>query len=357
MASDFAYHVILEPDSDGWLLRCPDLPELLTGGTDRVEALESATDALEEVIAARIRHGEALPVPSPPPGGLDADWALVALPPLMAAKAALAEELRESGLTRSALARRIGVDEKEVRRFLDPRHATKLARLHDALGKLGLDVELRVVRVAQSEIRETEARSHAEIAAAAEACAREHFPDALRRGDPIPVHELLDPEEASRLAGGVPVEVCAVPGLRDEAVCEATEDGLALRLRPDIRERAIAGDGRARFTLAHELAHLVLHRTDLARALGRAFRDVVTPTQKLPPGVPIYRSPEWQANVWAAAFLMPEASVRVFLRRLADEHRELDVVELAQHFQVSRDAAAIRLEKLLPVLVGGGGGG
>jgi predicted transcriptional regulator len=292
-------------------------------------------------------------LPAPSPADENADAVTVSLPPLMAAKAALAEELRQPGLSRSELARRLGVDEKEVRRFLDPRHGTKLARLHAVLAKLGLEVELRVVRVAQPEIREAAPRTYAEIATAAEGCAAARFPEAVRDGSAIPVHELLDPVTAGELAGGVPVDLQTDDGLRDEAVCEATDQGLTLRLRTGIRERAFAGDGRARFTLAHALAHLALHGRDLAGQRGRAFRDVVTPSQKLPPGVPIFRSPEWQANVWAAALLMPEVAVRAYLRRLADEDRELDLTELARHFQVSREAASIRLEKLLPALVGG----
>ena len=42
----------------------------------------------------------------------------------MAAKAALVLAFRDSGLSRLAFARRLGVDDKVVRRMLDPRHAT-----------------------------------------------------------------------------------------------------------------------------------------------------------------------------------------------------------------------------------------
>jgi antitoxin HicB len=55
----------------------------------------------------------------------------------MAAKTSLYLAMRELGVTRSQLAQRLGVDEKEVRRMLDPRHATKLPRIEQALGILG----------------------------------------------------------------------------------------------------------------------------------------------------------------------------------------------------------------------------
>ena len=55
----------------------------------------------------------------------------------MAAKAALAIAFRESGLTRVAFATALGIDEKAVRRMLDPRHGTSLDRIDKALRSLG----------------------------------------------------------------------------------------------------------------------------------------------------------------------------------------------------------------------------
>jgi antitoxin HicB len=61
----------------------------------------------------------------------------VAVPAYIAAKAALYMALGEAKISNSALARRLGCDEKEVRRMLDPRHATRIARLDAALVALG----------------------------------------------------------------------------------------------------------------------------------------------------------------------------------------------------------------------------
>ena len=40
-------------------------------------------------------------------------------------------------MTKAELARRLGKDEKEVRRILDPMHPTKLAAMTEALAALG----------------------------------------------------------------------------------------------------------------------------------------------------------------------------------------------------------------------------
>lgn len=148
MEHEFAYPVVLARDpSGGYVVSCPDLPELLTQGEDRADAVTSAIDALEEAIAGRVRRGDDIPDPSEPPEEQDVE--LIRVPPIMAAKAALALALRDSGLSQSAFARETGVDEKEVRRLLDPRHPSKLPRLQEALLAVGREVEIRVVPVAR----------------------------------------------------------------------------------------------------------------------------------------------------------------------------------------------------------------
>jgi antitoxin HicB len=61
----------------------------------------------------------------------------VAVPAQTAAKAALYVVLRQTQRTQVELAARLQCDEKEVRRLLDPRHASKLSRLAAALAFLG----------------------------------------------------------------------------------------------------------------------------------------------------------------------------------------------------------------------------
>ena len=62
---------------------------------------------------------------------------MIPVPAPMAAKAALCLALREANITNRELAARLGCDEKEIRRLLDPRHPSKLPRLQRALGQLG----------------------------------------------------------------------------------------------------------------------------------------------------------------------------------------------------------------------------
>ena len=76
----------------------------------------------------------------PAPSARRAGECLVAVPPITAAKAALWLALRESGLTRVALAQQLGVDEKTIRRMLDPRHRSAIDRIDEALRALGKEL-------------------------------------------------------------------------------------------------------------------------------------------------------------------------------------------------------------------------
>ncbi len=135
-----AYPVTLETDSAGRVLVLfPDFPEAATDGADRAEALAEAPDCLQEAIAGRLARREPVPSPSPARGR-----PTVVPGAIIAAKAALHTALRDAALTNTALAERLGIAEGEVRRLLDPRHASKIARLEAALGALGQRLEIAV---------------------------------------------------------------------------------------------------------------------------------------------------------------------------------------------------------------------
>lgn len=143
MHLDFTYPATLTPDETdgGYVVTFRDVPEAITQGEDLQDALAHAADALEEAIAGRLRLGDEIPFPSV----LRRDETLVPVPALTAAKAALHLALRQEELTKSELAARLGCDEKEVRRLLDPRHRSKLHRIQAALAILGRRVALRLL--------------------------------------------------------------------------------------------------------------------------------------------------------------------------------------------------------------------
>ena len=137
-----AYPAQLIPDRDagGFTVMFPDLPEAITQGENRFEALHQALDCLEEAIAGRIRRGDEIPAPSKS----RANQPVVPVPPLIAAKAALYLTMKEAKISNTKLARQLGCDEKDVRRMLDPRHHSRISALQTALAALGKNIVVAV---------------------------------------------------------------------------------------------------------------------------------------------------------------------------------------------------------------------
>lgn len=153
----FCYPVTLAPDEEagGYVVTFRDIPEAITQGDSVEEALEQAADCLEEAIAGRMRRGEEIPAPSP----FLRNERHVVVPIATATKAALYKAIRESGLSKVELAIKLGCDEKEVRRLLDPYHPSKLPRIEAALEALGKQLIVSV--------RDSEDPEDAEIACSA----------------------------------------------------------------------------------------------------------------------------------------------------------------------------------------------
>ena len=130
------YPVELTPDDNGTLLvTAPDFPELTTFGEGRKDALARAEDALEEAIAARIAHRDDVPRPS---GGR----VTVTLGSLTAVKVLLYRGMREQGVGKAELARRLNWHLPQVDRALDIGHKSRLDQLDAALLAIGLQLRI-----------------------------------------------------------------------------------------------------------------------------------------------------------------------------------------------------------------------
>lgn len=130
----FEYAVMLTPaEEGGFVVTCRDLPQLVTQGEDVADALMEAADAMDEVFAAYMQGKLHFPTPSNARRGEHK----LAPPAATVAKAALYVAMKEAQVTNVQLARQLGVDEKEVRRLLDPHYASKLPRIAQAIAMLG----------------------------------------------------------------------------------------------------------------------------------------------------------------------------------------------------------------------------
>jgi len=130
----FQYPILLTPAVEGgYVVTCRYLPQLVTQGEDEQDALAQAADAMDEVFAAYMMNG----MEFPEPGRTRRLEHLVSPPAETMAKAALYVAMREAGINKVQLAKQLGVDEKEVRRLLDPHYGSKLPRIAEAIQLLG----------------------------------------------------------------------------------------------------------------------------------------------------------------------------------------------------------------------------
>lgn len=131
---------------------------------------------------------------------------------------------------------------------------------------------------------------------------------------------LKAPIDVDELAKSLEVHVHHVSNPGWEGAVRSSEE------RADVWVRAESPRQRKRFTLAHELGHLLLHPT------GLEFRDAAPGTLDHPPT-------ERQANAFAGALLMPR-----FLFQPLIYESNLTIEEMAARFVVAPVAVALRFE-------------
>jgi antitoxin HicB len=137
----FVYAARFEPSDEGGIVASfPDVPEAITQGDDEADALKQAQKALGLALLTYPRRGLPVPDAKPKRRGLIG----IAVEPEVAAKIAVPEAFESSGISKSELGRRLGKDEKEIRRVLDPRRCTKLATLTEVPRELGQQLVIGV---------------------------------------------------------------------------------------------------------------------------------------------------------------------------------------------------------------------
>jgi len=130
------YPVTFDCDETGCAVMFPDIPEALTGGDTREEALAMAQDALVTALDFYFEDRREIPPPS------SQGEAFVEVPASVAAKVLLLNAVVQSGVSNAELARMIDTRPQEVTRILDLHHSTKIDTIQKALAALGKTLEL-----------------------------------------------------------------------------------------------------------------------------------------------------------------------------------------------------------------------
>jgi len=138
-----------------------------------------------------------------------------------------------------------------------------------------------------------------------------------------------------KLLYGYNYQIKAMPsGIEAMTLCKSK----TIILSSETYEGLHDGDGRARFTVAHELGHVIVHAPYLCQSTS--CKQYSTGVRLNRSSLAPYEDPEVQANVFAARFLMPTNQVKIMLKAGANEY------EIAATFGVSVEAARYRIQKL-----------
>lgn len=167
--------------------------------------------------------------------------------------------------------------------------------------------------------------------------ALDHFcPNCLQTPSAVPVEEILEYKLFETYS--IPFEAANLPFNMEAVTHPRTEHSEpAVQMQHWMYDRLLRGDGRARFTAAHELGHAILHVDEVEVDMVAGEPLDVGKTRF----IPWDRNPERQANIFAAHFLMPTCMVRVVAsRRCATSDTVAGV------FCISESAASYRLKEL-----------
>jgi antitoxin HicB len=121
-----AYPVNLRKDGKFILVTFPDIPEAVTQGRDRTEALKAAKDVLETAMDVYFDERRPVPAPSQPRRGQP-----------VVAKILLLNEMLHQNVRPAELARRIGTSPQVVNRLTNIRHTSQIDGIDTALRALG----------------------------------------------------------------------------------------------------------------------------------------------------------------------------------------------------------------------------
>jgi antitoxin HicB len=136
-----AYPVTLTQDGKFVKVNFPDIPEALTQGKDREEALVMAKEALE--LAMEFYFEDRRPVPEP--SKAKRGQAVIELSASLSAKVLLLNEMLRQKVRPVELARRLRTTPQEVNRLTNMRHTSRIDGIAGALKALGKTMEIRAV--------------------------------------------------------------------------------------------------------------------------------------------------------------------------------------------------------------------
>lgn len=129
----FGYPARFQKEKDGYVVSFRDIPEALTSGVTKKEAMEMAEDALATAMEFYFEDRRQVPMPSK----ARQKEVVVELSASIGVKVLLLNEMLKENLTPSKLAKKLDASPQTVTRIVDLRHATKIDTLAEAFKVMG----------------------------------------------------------------------------------------------------------------------------------------------------------------------------------------------------------------------------
>lgn len=227
-------------------------------------------------------------------------------------RGAIIRQAREAkGWTQAELAKKAGISDSYVRHIESGARPATPAALGKIGTALGMDfrtgMEQAFSRAGSHELLRVPPLKRQQVEQHAEALAMREHKAAVEQGLPVPVAATFAAlgEIAARSGVPVPVEVDTFDDHVEGATwCASSTGPIFCQVRADVYDRATRGEPRDRFTLAHEVSHVLLHYQTLLSDPGAMFRDtdVMKPSERAAAAsLKVYEIADWQANAWAAS--------------------------------------------------------
>lgn len=128
-----AYPARIKDDGETRLVTFRDLPEAITYADHDENLFEEAMDCLGTALTGLLEEGADWPKASKAQRG----EVMIPVPALVAVKFLLRDAVAKSNQTQTAIARDVEIDERAIRRMLDPTSSTKIGTMQDILAHLG----------------------------------------------------------------------------------------------------------------------------------------------------------------------------------------------------------------------------
>lgn len=172
----------------------------------------------------------------------------------------------------------------------------------------------------------------------------EQFVDLLRKKYPaLALDKVITDIEAAVEQFGIKVKYSDMLHIKSDE--EVSGYAHVVNGLPEIVVNGLQSDRRQRFTIAHELGHILLHWKWLPgkrlpnELVEISYRKEVYLTED-------EKQRERQADKFAAEFLAPLKKVLDFLPTIKNQDKEVEISEISEKFKISNPAAYYRWKKV-----------